>query len=723
MHISWLLFKKSGKSNRNRLMLTTAAVAVGMLMIMVFTAGVNALSERQNHTQWRNNFFHNSVTTKEIHGVAPLKVSLVPNGNLDKYQEINMNVVSMYATGSNSPELPGLITPKPGEYYVSQGLKMLMQDHPEYNMGARFGDKEIGVIPDKYVGSPDSLDVIRGMSQAESNSPTVASFYSISANPKNPAGGGVTAIIVLLGATILFTPIIVFLIIATQIGSVQREQRYAALRLIGATKTQVNKAIMTESAAATLVGAVLGTIAFYLVRIPLDQYRFELMRFYPADIKVTFLQYCLLVLLLLGLSIGANWWGMRKVSVSPLGVARKQVRVKKPSILRVFPLAIGLSIFIAMLTVGKNWVRENTQSMAPMLVLMFGVVLVMFGLLLAGPYLTRVFSTLIAKNARRANTLIATKRIESQFKGVFRSVSGVVLALFAGSFYLTAVSGVDAYSQNAVKNNGYSQLKPGTAMISGTKIPANYGNNLKGQDYIESVIPVLTTEKGSAIPCSEMTNYTDLNCGTNTGYGIVDFNSAVVEKPQVSQNITGVGNSDYLVKIKSDADIDKLRSYVASTIPAGHSPADASYVISGTGAQKPVINPLIPELAGLAYVGMAVTLFVAIVSLLVSTIGGFYERKHAFATLRLGGMTLGQMRQTVLIESYIPLFFVSLLSAGIGCWVGYATISGLNNAIKVSLEPSYFAIVIGALVLAGIAIYSTLPMLKNLTEPEQNRTE
>ncbi len=43
-----------------------------------------------------------------------------------------------------------------------------------------------------------------------------------------------------LGGTILLFPIVMFISVSTQLGSAQREQRYAALRLIGATRKQVN---------------------------------------------------------------------------------------------------------------------------------------------------------------------------------------------------------------------------------------------------------------------------------------------------------------------------------------------------------------------------------------------------------------------------------------------------------------------------------------------------
>ena len=58
------------------------------------------------------------------------------------------------------------------------------------------------------------------------------------------------------------------LVIAKQLGGVQREKRYAALRLIGATKKQVTRVILLESLIASIVGVVIGLVAFWLFQAP-----------------------------------------------------------------------------------------------------------------------------------------------------------------------------------------------------------------------------------------------------------------------------------------------------------------------------------------------------------------------------------------------------------------------------------------------------------------------
>jgi putative ABC transport system permease protein len=234
-------------------------------------------------------------------------------------------------------------------------------------------------------------------------------------------------------------------------------------------------------------------------------------------------------------------------------------------------------------------------------------------------------------------------------------VSGVVLALFAGSFYLTAVSGIADYTQKAMNANGYSQLKPDTALVFGAALPADFGVQLAQLDYVKTVQTTAETLKGSVIPCGSLAQYTKLSCGDTGGYALVNFEAPVVKQPTLVQNTGGESKPGYLVAMSSNDHIEQLRSFVAVQTPQALSSVKATYVVSGTYAQKAVLNPLIKEFAGLAYVGMGLTLSIAIISLVVSTIGGLLERKRSFATLRLGGMSVSQMKRTVIIESLIPL--------------------------------------------------------------------
>lgn len=749
MGVSWLLFKKSGRQSIGRLSLTVAAIGLGTVILLSFLSGINGLTAQFGRQEWLSiAATQESFQTAEsreaqrpIDGVAPLYMGNVPGvvGNATKWRDQHIDTVVLHATGDNSPELPGLKTPKRGEYYVSPGLAKVMREHPEDKVGERFGATYLGVIPDRYVASPDSLTVIRGATDAElaarstDSDPRVgwkaAAVYSTKPlERKMTSRIDVFSLVIFgFGGTILLFPIVMFVAVATQLGSTQREQRYAALRLIGATRTQVNRVLLLESFVATLVGISVGSGVYLLARGGLEHFTFGGRHFWAEDLTVSWVQYAVFVVLTTMLSLVASWWAMRKVRTSPLGVARREKLGKQPRMWRVLPLLTGVGIFTWLsLPAGSSWLKaQAADSMVPFVVVMGGILLVMFGLVLAGSWLTGWLSSLSARWTKNATVLLASRRISGHSKVIFRSVSGLVLALFAGSFYLAAVSGISTLELESVNNNGYSQLQPKTALISASSpLPEQFESTLKQQSYITAATPVYETAEGETlIPCADVATYTKHHCPSSAAaddLARIDFNQAVVKQVDVVKASADKPEKvSYLVRLAGEEDIDKVR-----TLALIHGPEFGTlFVADGTRAQKPVISPVVADLAAITYVGIGITLFVAVASLIVSTIGGLFERRRSLFTLRLGGMTISQLKRMVLIESLIPLISTSIVAASAGIWVAVVFLTSFSSTVRVSLSATYFIIVIGALVAAIVGIWLVLPTLKKITAIEQNQTE
>ena len=741
MSVSWMLLKKSGRQSFARLGLTTAAVALGIVLVCYFTAGVNGLMGRVNGLAINTAAYQAArgvAEQKPIAGVEPLKVGGTRRGDASKWRGQYIQYYSMYGT-AKSPQFAKLKTPRPGEYYLSKALADAVAEYPEDNILARFGKntKYLGVIPSEYTASPDALMIVRGASAeevAESDAFTksqgqpsyFADVYRTDANGlKSDAKIDPVAVIVFgVGGTILLFPIVIFVSVATQLGAAQREKRYAALRLIGATKRQVGRVLMLESLLASVVGVIIGLGAFWLLQAPLQDFKMDGMRFNPSDLALTGTQYALIIGLTLGLTMFVNWRRMRRAQISPLGVSRSVEKVKKLRAWRALVPALGIAFFAWLSSKpGRDWLDANKESAIPMLLLTTALLLVMFGLILAGGWLTNKLSLLAARWANNGSMLIAGKRTAVHSRTVFRSVSGVVLALFAGSFYLTATSGIEGLNAQAVKDNGFSQLKRGTAIVIGRSLPGDMAEQLQQKSYITSVATIYPREDGDAIRCQDLAKYTEHTCLNNARpdqFALLNFDKPVVKNVSlINDKVDTNGVKEYLVTLKSDNDIEKLRTLVT----AKANQYDLTYAVSGTDSKKPHINPTIREFADLAYVGIGVTLFVAVASLIVSTIGGLMERRRSLYTLRLSGMRLAQLKRLVMVESVAPLLTTSILSCGFGVWTGAVFTSTFSTTLKPVLTPTYFAIVGIGLVTAIIGIYLILPMVDKLTRAEANQTE
>lgn len=768
MGINFLLLKNSFKTGWKRMALIAGSVAIGALILFSFTAVFNAVTD-MDHVAWMNNLSsHGSAGHQPIDGVDPVYVAMM---GTDELAGRSVQIVDMQRGGDNTPNIAdNLSAPNPGEFYASPALADYIAGHSDEHLEYRYG-KLIGELPESVVPARDDFYVVRGSDypihdgqiylwadedneNAEVGTPiedlAVYNFIDYEVDSYfDSAEYNISKAAIYAGIIILLFPVIMLVSIATRLGSVQREQRYASLRLIGVTNGQVTGIIATESFISTLIGIVVGWALYLLARPLLFDFTLSESRFWPSAITVTTVQSLVIAGLTLVMSLFANWWGMRHVRTSPLGISQKQKMEKKPGWWRILPLLASLATLIYM-TVHDPADSNEVLTMINAFLLL--IVAMMFSLVVVTPWLTYHLAQFVSRLAKRPTVLIGTKYIRAHARAIARSVSGVVLALFAGSFYILGTSGVAALEAKSITNNGYSVLRDNTAIVQG--LSSNQASQLEQElstDNPDFAIMSDTTsfeQVGDYVTgkCLALNSYVnELDCGQGESAAI-NFYLATDDSRQVvyanndddlhsrirtnidqiyeGENVDEQMNQRNTVYIASvvDADTEKLRSAIAK-LTGGVRPTGSVQTTSAAEAKTPSINPAIESLASLAYGGMTVTMAVAIVSIVVSTIGGLLERRRSMYMLRLSGMQVDELKHMVVIESLIPLVVMSLISAGIGAWSGSAFTKIGSTTLHPTITPMYVAVVIGSLVVATIAIWLILPTISRLTSPEANQTE
>src|SRR6185369_15432956 len=123
----------------------------------------------------------------------------------------------------------------------------------------------------------------------------------------------------------------------------RREQRYAALRLVGATRGQVVLMATTETAFAALAGAAAGWLGYLLARpVIAAEVTFEGSHFIAEDVHAPAAQQALILLAAPLLCAAATVLSLRRAQVTPLGV-RRRTRTRNPGWWRLLPVVAGVA--------------------------------------------------------------------------------------------------------------------------------------------------------------------------------------------------------------------------------------------------------------------------------------------------------------------------------------------------------------------------------------------
>ena len=118
----------------------------------------------------------------------------------------------------------------------------------------------------------------------------------------------------------MLTPVLIFIATATRLSAARREQRFAAMRLAGATRKQVSLLAAAESTAAAVLGVAAGFGIFFLLRTPVAGIPFFGEPFFPGQLSLSLPD---ILAVAIGVPVAAAVaarLALHRVHISPLGV-------------------------------------------------------------------------------------------------------------------------------------------------------------------------------------------------------------------------------------------------------------------------------------------------------------------------------------------------------------------------------------------------------------------
>lgn len=480
-----LRLTRAGRGATGRLTLTAVGVGIGVALLLGVAGIGPAVVARNARTAGQQ-----PVGAAPVAGSIPRPALLVWSVYGDSFRGQPLDRV-LVATPSPSRRIrpPAGVNrlPGAGQLVVSPALSRLLHSPEGALVRPRLPGRVVGIVRDAglaypgqllaYVGVPPPPPSTAGQWEPASGfAPPVAS----------PASTGSVdwplRLFIVLATVVLLTPVVAFTAAATRLSAASRDRRLAALRLLGATPGQTRLLAAVDAGVAASVGSLLGVGGFLTGRQALPALLPSSLAVFPSTLAppVT-----LTVAILAGvplLAAGVGVLALRRVELSPLGV-RRQARVRRPGPIRSVPLIAGLA-GLGVLAGQRKMLLHPSPSVIPEVAVAGCGLLILVGVLLAGPWLGLALAGPLARRTRSAGALLGARQLQLDPTASVRVVSGVVAVAFAAALVLELAPVYDRFPLTPA-----GSTRPGMLVASG-RITPHLVHTLDALTGVRAVVPV-----------------------------------------------------------------------------------------------------------------------------------------------------------------------------------------------------------------------------------------
>ncbi|MEA2480704.1 MAG: hypothetical protein QOJ07_2626 [Thermoleophilaceae bacterium] len=309
--------------------------------------------------------------------------------------------------------------PATGTAYVSPAVARLLR------ADGSDGDRWRAMVPWRVVGTlgraalvdPGDRVVVAGADAAQlAASPStvrVGDWAAVDAAVP-PGGIGRTELIAFaVIAAVALAPIVIFVASVARVGQRRRDERAAALRLLGAGSRQLGLLAAAEAGIAGIAGAVGGVLLLQALALR-PAIEFWSVSVFTADLVPSPAHAALALVLVPLLAIGTAWVSLVRALNRPLQTRRRADR-RVPGIWRVAPVAVG---WAAMAYLQRF--RSGASDQAA-IAIGLAVAMMIVGIVLFGGYVLHRVARLV-RLAPGAAATFAGRRHEADAVGGFRAI-------------------------------------------------------------------------------------------------------------------------------------------------------------------------------------------------------------------------------------------------------------------------------------------------------------
>ena len=718
-----------------------AGVSIGTTMLLLLLGAMNALESRDVRQAW---VLAEGPTIGD-EGLPTLGPgSALVDRTTDYYRGETIIRLDVAALPGATITIPGIgAPPAPGTYFASPALAERIASAPAGQLGARFGTPA-GIIAPEALASPDLLIAVVGVDpNALPAERTVQLISAFAATP--PPDSLPYQIILAIGATGLFFPVIVLVGIATRLGAAERKERFATLRLIGASPRHVGLIAGLEMLLVSLVGGLIGVALAAVLRPLAARIPLNGGSFFPEDLAVGATATAGIVAAMVLAATVTTMVAIRRIGITPLGASR-QLLERPPRARRVLVLAIGLTLF-ALPAIGSlfGFPGEVDVPVSPvvffLVTLVGGFFLITLGIILIGPWLTYRLAGILSRLARSAAGVIAGSRMEATPAATFRSVSGLVIAVFMVSVFAGtagAVLGsttvdeaegtlprdglmVTASGRSADAIAAAAASSPGVTDIVVAFHPEAFDYDLDGNILVAAAADAtalgFTALPDAAFVAFDRTTFLT-GQAANTVTAMLDSSRPRTLLAPASL-IPGASADPAVVIVRTNGTPEAIEAARTAIILATDAFPRTRFEINELGQER-----VMRELAFIAYLGAFVSIGIAGCSLAIATASSMIDRKRVLGLMRLMGLPIAQLGRIVSLETALPLVSVLAVSIVLGLTVAWLILTTLSSDISFAVpEPAYFATLAVGLCLALAVVALTFSMIRRNTAIGATRFE
>ncbi|MGW2820594.1 ABC transporter permease [Streptomyces sp. NPDC001443] len=758
-----------GREGWIRTVLTAVGVGLGVALLLLTTALPNVLSVRHDREQARRDYTYD-------YNPRPAADDTLVIADIDStYRGEDVRGRLMQREGSRAPLPPGLRAfPAPGEMVVSPALKELLASDGGRLLRERLPYRITGTIAESGLIGSHELAYYAGADDLAGriDPPQVARISQFGEPNPFPASQSdpVLLLLVLVMFVVLLMPVAVFIATAVRFGGERRDQRLAALRLIGSDGRMVRRIAAGEALAGALLGLVLGAGFFLIGRQIAGTAEVFRVSVFPSYLNPSPALAALVAVAVPAAAVLVTLFALRGVVIEPLGVVRTARPPRRRLWWRLLLPAGGLALLYPMLGQGGSSGNFNQYLVTG------GVLLLLVGITALLPW---VVEAVVARlNPDGVAWQLAVRRLQLSSGTAARMVNGIAVAV-AGAIALQMLfTGVEAdYTKSTGQDVSRAQMSvsvpagiPAARMtreMSATRgvrkaVALSEGN--LGERRMSAELNAQVTvgdcaalrEVATLPSCREGdvfalrgADYDDstrqlAKSGTlflDPADGEEDKDSVTVAWPvpqglkqaQSRPDPTGVKRGGFL--FTPSALPTGAAAGIRGQVYLGLDPAvrDAQEYVRNTAARiDPLLDPMTWSSTvqsgqyrsirtGLS-VGAACVLALIGASLLVSQLEQLRERRKLLSALVAFGTRRRTLGLSVLWQTAIPIALGLLLAMTVGLSLGAVLLRMTATAVRIDWASVLAMTGFGAAVVLVVTLCSLPPLLR-LMRPDGLRTE